>query len=99
MLAKSICLLERPDTVLLDDLDGAVLVQRSPPSLKDGSCGNGILECGQRARIELLECDLALVEQVDGIDELLEGDVSVADLTGEVALFVRSVLHVEADAN
>jgi hypothetical protein len=95
MPANLTCLLQRPDAVLLDDLDGSIFVQRSPPGLKDGSCGNGVFECGQWARIELVKCDLALVEQVDGVDELLERDVAVADLAGEVAFLVRRVLHVE----
>lgn len=96
MLANWTCLLQRPDTILLNDLDGSILVKRPPPSLEDGSCGNSVLKCGQWARIKLIECDLALIKQVDGVDELLKRDVSIADLASEVTFLVRSVLHVEA---
>jgi hypothetical protein len=88
-------LLQRPHTILLDDLDGSVLVQRSPPGLENGSCGNSVLQCRQRARIKLVKRNLAFVEQVDSIDELLERDVAIANLPSEVALLIRSILHVE----
>lgn len=90
-------LFQSPLPTLTDNLNRPLLVQRDPTCVQNGSRRDRILQRGQRPRIKLVEGYPALVDSSDCVDELLEADISVACLAGEVACFVRGVAHVEAE--
>lgn len=84
-----------PHTIVDLNLDITVLVYALPASVQNGSGSNGVLESGQTLGVQVLGLQLARVDLPAAVDELLEGDVSVAGLAVEVAVLVGGVAHVE----
>lgn len=90
-------LLQLPLFILGADLHRPLLVQRDTTRMQDGRRGNGISQGRQRSRIELVQGHPPLVHCRNGINELLETDISVPGLAGEVAFFVGGVAHIESN--
>lgn len=63
--------------------------------MQNRSRGKRILQRRQPASIQLVKRDPPFIQRRDGIDELLEADVSVPGLAAEIAFFVGRVAHVE----
>lgn len=87
-------LLQGPLTVLLHDFNAPLLVQTPPARFEDRTSSDGVLQCGQAHLVQIIQCLAAILECLDAIDELFEAHVTVAALSGEVALLVCCVFHV-----
>lgn len=95
-LTQFIYLFQLPLPTLTANLHSPLLIQRHPARIQDRRRGNGILECRERSRVQLVQCYPAFIQRRDRVNELLETDVPVPCLAAEVAFFVGRIAHVEA---
>src|ERR1700722_10851909 len=89
-------LLQSPNPVLLENLNSPLFIKRPPTGLEDRCGCKGVFESRQVFRVQVVERYFSTLQVCHGVHKLLKRHIAVARLAGEVSVFIRSVLHVEA---